>query len=67
KSTLANTLLGREAMEVRAARDVDGKGRHTTTTRNLLVLPQGGVLIDTPGLRGVGLFDAGTGVGELFS
>lgn len=67
KSTLANTLLGREEMEVRAARDVDGKGRHTTTTRNLLVLPQGGVLIDTPGLRGVGLFDAGTGVGELFS
>ncbi len=67
KSTLANTLLGRDEMEVRAARDVDGKGRHTTTTRNLLVLPQGGVLIDTPGLRGVGLFDAGTGVGELFA
>ncbi len=67
KSTLANTLLGRDEMEVQAARDVDGKGRHTTTTRNLLVLPQGGVLIDTPGLRGVGLFDAGTGVGELFS
>ncbi|WP_411081246.1 ribosome small subunit-dependent GTPase A [Streptomyces sp. cmx-18-6] len=67
KSTLANTLLGRDAMEVRAARDVDGKGRHTTTTRNLLLLPHGGVLIDTPGLRGVGLFDAGTGVEELFS
>ncbi|MDQ0987841.1 ribosome biogenesis GTPase [Streptomyces sp. V2I9] len=67
KSTLANTLLGSDVMEVRAARDVDGKGRHTTTTRNLLVLPQGGVLIDTPGLRGVGLYDAGTGVGEVFS
>lgn len=67
KSTLANTLLGRDVMEVRAARDVDGKGRHTTTTRNLLVLPHGGVLIDTPGLRGVGLYDAGTGVGEVFS
>lgn len=67
KSTLANTLLGQDVMEVRAARDVDGKGRHTTTTRNLLVLPHGGVLIDTPGLRGVGLFDAGTGVGEVFS
>ncbi len=67
KSTLANTLLGLDVMEVRAAREVDGKGRHTTTTRNLLVLPQGGVLIDTPGLRGVGLYDAGTGVGELFS
>ncbi|KDQ70403.1 ribosome small subunit-dependent GTPase A [Streptomyces halstedii] len=67
KSTLANTLLGEEVMDVRAARDVDGKGRHTTTTRNLLVLPGGGILIDTPGLRGVGLFDAGAGVGQVFS
>ncbi|MGC4945848.1 ribosome small subunit-dependent GTPase A [Streptomyces sp. DT224] len=67
KSTLANTLLGQDVMEVQAARDVDGKGRHTTTTRNLLVLPSGGVLIDTPGLRGVGLWDAGTGVGQVFS
>ncbi|WTE36965.1 ribosome small subunit-dependent GTPase A [Streptomyces sp. NBC_01618] len=67
KSTLANTLLGRDVMEVQAARDVDGKGRHTTTTRNLLVLPSGGVLIDTPGLRGVGLWDAETGVGQVFS
>ncbi|SEC13328.1 ribosome biogenesis GTPase [Streptomyces sp. 2131.1] len=67
KSTLANTLLGQDVMEVQAARDVDGKGRHTTTTRNLLVLPTGGVLIDTPGLRGVGLWDAGVGVGQVFS
>ncbi|MEV0452044.1 ribosome small subunit-dependent GTPase A [Streptomyces sp. NPDC050600] len=67
KSTLANTLLGQDAMEVQAARDVDGKGRHTTTTRNLLVLPGGGVLIDTPGLRGVGLWDAEAGVGQVFS
>lgn len=67
KSTLANTLLGQDVMDVRAARDVDGKGRHTTTTRNLLVLPGGGVLIDTPGLRGVGLFDAEAGVGQVFS
>ncbi|MEU5312745.1 ribosome small subunit-dependent GTPase A [Streptomyces sp. NPDC021562] len=67
KSTLANALLGADVMEVQAARDVDGKGRHTTTTRNLLPLPAGGVLIDTPGLRGVGLFDAETGVGQVFS
>ncbi|MGW0792353.1 ribosome small subunit-dependent GTPase A [Streptomyces sp. NPDC002911] len=66
KSTLANALLGEEVMHVRAAREVDGKGRHTTTTRNLLVLPTGGVLIDTPGLRGVGLWDAETGVGQVF-
>ncbi|OIJ94755.1 ribosome small subunit-dependent GTPase A, partial [Streptomyces monashensis] len=67
KSTLANALVGEDVMDVRAARDVDGKGRHTTTTRNLLVLPSGGVLIDTPGLRGVGLFDAASGVGQVFS
>ncbi|WP_374106285.1 ribosome small subunit-dependent GTPase A [Streptomyces sp. TRM70350] len=67
KSTLANALLGEDVMEVRATRDVDGKGRHTTTTRNLLLMPGGGVLIDTPGLRGVGLWDAGTGVGQVFS
>lgn len=67
KSTLANALLGAEVMEVQAIRDVDGKGRHTTTTRNLLALPGGGVLIDTPGLRGVGLWDAESGVGQVFS
>lgn len=67
KSTLANALVGADVMDVRAARDVDGKGRHTTTTRNLLTLPSGGVLIDTPGLRGVGLYDAESGVGQVFS
>ncbi|MGW2645257.1 ribosome small subunit-dependent GTPase A [Streptomyces sp. NPDC001393] len=67
KSTLANALVGADVMDVRAARDVDGKGRHTTTTRNLLALPSGGVFIDTPGLRGVGLYDAGSGVGQVFS
>ncbi|MFD3484161.1 ribosome small subunit-dependent GTPase A [Streptomyces sp. NPDC058665] len=67
KSTLANALLGEDVMEVQATRDADGKGRHTTTTRNLLVLPGGGVLIDTPGLRGVGLWDAGQGVGQVFT
>ncbi|MCY0940910.1 ribosome small subunit-dependent GTPase A [Streptomyces antarcticus] len=67
KSTLANTLLGTDAMEVQESREVDGKGRHTTTTRNLLALPGGGVLIDTPGLRGVGLWDAEAGVGQVFA
>jgi len=67
KSTLANVLIGEDVMAVQAARDADGKGRHTTTTRNLLALPGGGVLIDTPGLRGVGLWDAETGVGQVFS
>ncbi len=67
KSTLANALVGEDVMDVQAARDVDGKGRHTTTTRNMMVLPGGGVLIDTPGVRGVGLWDAETGVGQVFS
>ncbi|MFF2501826.1 ribosome small subunit-dependent GTPase A [Streptomyces sp. NPDC058067] len=67
KSTLANALAGADIMDVHAVRDIDGKGRHTTTTRNLLVLPAGGVLIDTPGLRGVGLYDAEAGVGQVFA
>ncbi|MCI3933754.1 ribosome small subunit-dependent GTPase A [Streptomyces sp. AN091965] len=67
KSTLANALVGADVMDVQAVRDVDGKGRHTTTTRNLIPLPGGGVLIDTPGLRGVGLWDAGSGVGQVFA
>ncbi|KUJ70950.1 GTPase RsgA [Streptomyces albus subsp. albus] len=67
KSTLANELLGEEVQTVQAARDVDGKGRHTTTTRNLLLMPWGGVLIDTPGLRGVGLWDAESGVAQTFA
>ncbi|MFJ8358185.1 ribosome small subunit-dependent GTPase A [Streptomyces sp. NPDC093984] len=67
KSTLANALLGEDVMHVQATREVDEKGRHTTTTRNLLALPGGGVLIDTPGLRGVGLWDAESGVGQVFS
>ncbi|GAA3787130.1 ribosome small subunit-dependent GTPase A [Streptomyces coacervatus] len=67
KSTLANALVGVDVMDVQATRDADGKGRHTTTTRNLLALPGGGVLIDTPGLRGVGLWDAESGVGQVFS
>jgi ribosome biogenesis GTPase / thiamine phosphate phosphatase len=67
KSTLANALLGEDRQQVRAARDSDGKGRHTTTTRDLLPLPGGGVLIDTPGVRGVALWDAGDGVGRAFA
>lgn len=67
KSTLANALLGEEVQTVNGIRDSDGKGRHTTTTRDLLPLPSGGVLIDTPGLRGVGLWDAEAGLHQVFS
>ncbi|MER7872084.1 ribosome small subunit-dependent GTPase A [Streptomyces solisilvae] len=67
KSTLTNALVGRAVQDVHAIRDSDGKGRHTTTTRDLLALPTGGVLIDTPGLRGVGLWDAEGGVARAFA
>ncbi|MET9291457.1 ribosome small subunit-dependent GTPase A [Streptomyces sp. NPDC003077] len=67
KSTLANALVGTDVQDVRATRDQDGKGRHTTTTRDLLPLPGGGVLIDTPGLRGVGMWDAESGLTRTFS
>ncbi|MET7641094.1 ribosome small subunit-dependent GTPase A [Streptomyces sp. NPDC005438] len=67
KSTLANTLSGRATQRVHAIRDVDGKGRHTTTTRDLLPLPGGGLLIDTPGLRGVGLWGAEAGLSRAFA
>ncbi|PYQ96802.1 MAG: ribosome small subunit-dependent GTPase A [Acidobacteria bacterium] len=51
KSTLVNRLLGREMLKVRAISDSDGKGRHTTTSRQLVELPGGALLIDTPGMR----------------
>ncbi|MBB5209225.1 ribosome small subunit-dependent GTPase A [Chiayiivirga flava] len=51
KSTLTNTLLGREKMKTNAVRGHDSRGRHTTTHRALLPLPQGACLIDTPGMR----------------
>jgi ribosome biogenesis GTPase len=65
KSTLANALVGGERMAVAEVRR-DGKGRHTTTHRELITLPGGGVLIDTPGLRGVGVWIAEDGVAQTF-
>ncbi|MFH8803398.1 ribosome small subunit-dependent GTPase A [Streptomyces sp. NPDC017936] len=67
KSTLANALTGADVQRVDVTRGSDGKGRHTTTTRDLLPLPGGGVLIDTPGLRGVGLWEADSGVARAFT
>ena len=55
KSTLVNALAGSDLMAVGDVRQVDGKGRHTTSSRELLLLPGGAVVIDTPGLRGVAL------------
>jgi len=73
KSTLANALLGRDEEATGSVRERDRKGRHTTSARHLHLLPgDGGVIIDTPGLRSLGLFadadavDAGFGdIAEL--
>ncbi|MEU9201336.1 ribosome small subunit-dependent GTPase A [Streptomyces sp. NPDC048332] len=67
KSSLGNRLLGEDLLATGAVRDGDGKGRHTTAWRELLPLPHGGVLLDTPGLRGVGLHDAGEGLDHTFA
>ncbi|NUP49427.1 MAG: ribosome small subunit-dependent GTPase A [Catenulispora sp.] len=67
KSSLTNALLGTEAMAVGGTRETDEKGRHTTTTRQLIPLPGGGVLIDTPGLRGVALSGGDDGLSQTFS
>jgi len=67
KSSIVNALLGANAAEVGRVRDGDSKGRHTTTTRALHVLPGGGVLIDTPGIRSVGLWVDPDAVTETFA
>ena len=66
KSSLVNALAGTHLARVGAIRD-DGRGRHTTTSRELLVLPRFGILIDTPGLRGVQLWDAEEGLARTFA
>jgi ribosome biogenesis GTPase len=65
KSTLVNTLLGEELLETREIRD-DGKGRHTTTRRELVQLPGGALVIDTPGMREIQLWVADEGLEEAF-
>jgi ribosome biogenesis GTPase / thiamine phosphate phosphatase len=67
KSTLLNTLAGSDLAATAAVRDGDGRGRHTTTHRQLFALPGGAVVIDTPGLRSVGLHDAAEGVARAFA
>lgn len=66
KSTLVNALLGEDAQRIMDVRSADHRGRHTTTARELLPVPGGGVLIDTPGIRRLGLWDADHGVTDTF-
>jgi len=66
KSTLVNTLSAADVQEVGATREGDAKGRHTTTSRSLHILPAGGLLLDSPGLRELQLSDCEEGVASLF-
>lgn len=66
KSTLINRLLGEERLETNGLRN-DDKGRHTTTRRELFLLKQGGMVIDTPGMRELGLWDTDEGLDKTFS
>ncbi|HET6280502.1 MAG TPA: ribosome small subunit-dependent GTPase A [Polyangia bacterium] len=67
KSSLANALLGQAQQTTRTVRLTDDKGRHTTTRRELIVLPAGGCLVDTPGMREFGLWDAASVLDKTFA
>ncbi len=67
KSTLVNRLVGSDVQDTGDVREGDQRGRHTTTARELIVLPDGGVLIDTPGLRAVSLWDSDEGFSKAFA
>jgi ribosome biogenesis GTPase len=66
KSTLVNRLLGTDLIRTFATRESDERGRHTTTHRQLFVLPGGGVLLDTPGMREMQFWDAEQGLKKAF-
>lgn len=66
KSTLTNTLYGREIQKVKEVREGDDRGKHTTTHRELVILPNGGLLIDTPGMRELQLWESQDGLQESF-
>ncbi|MCM3239810.1 ribosome small subunit-dependent GTPase A [Heyndrickxia oleronia] len=67
KSTLTNALLGSTKQEVQTVREGDDRGRHTTTHRELVILDKGGILIDTPGMRELQLWEADEGFSQSFS
>jgi ribosome biogenesis GTPase len=67
KSTLINRIVGEEIQKTAAVREHDSRGRHTTTHRELIVLKTGGLLIDTPGMRELQLWDAGGSLSDAFS
>lgn len=66
KSTIINALAGDASLRVQSVRESDDRGRHTTTSRQMILLPGGGVVIDTPGMREVQLWESGEGVAQTF-
>ncbi len=66
KSTLINALLGEERQRTNAVRESDDRGRHSTTSRQMIIIPGGGILIDTPGMRELQLWDSGAGLEHAF-
>jgi ribosome biogenesis GTPase len=66
KSTLINHLIGREQQKVKEVREHDGRGRHATTHRELILLPNGGLVLDTPGMRELQLWDNHNGLNQAF-
>ena len=67
KSSLVNLLVGDEIQKVADVRESDGKGRHTTVSREMIEIPGGGYLVDMPGIRGLGLWDADLGLEAAFA
>lgn len=67
KSSLVNALAGEEIMDTSGIRESDSRGRHTTTHRELVMLPCGAMVIDTPGMRELGMWDVSEGLGQAFA
>lgn len=67
KSSLVNALAGKDVMNISEIRTADGRGRHTTTHRQLIMLDSGVMIIDTPGMRELGIWDAADGLEHSFA
>ena len=67
KSTLVNKLAGEDVQDTAGVRESDGKGRHTTVDRVMISLPEGGCIVDMPGIRGLGVWEADQGLAVAFA
>ena len=67
KSSMVNMLVGEDIQDTTPVRNRDGKGRHTTVSREMVAIPQGGWIVDMPGVRGLGMWEADAGIGAAFA